>query len=145
VSQVIMQVAAKALIVNSSGKVLILREPLDNNVGSQNGLYGLPGGRMETDESFETALHREVMEETGLTVSILYPLFVGEWSPVIKGQKCHIVAIFNVCQAKTTAVKLSEEHDKFEWIDPREANKFQFMPPEDLVIKRYHEWQNNHP
>ena len=139
-SDVILQVAAKALIVNKAGEVLILREPAKNNRGSQDGLYGLPGGRMNPSESYDAALHREVLEETGLKVDILYPIYVGEWSPTIKGQKCHIVAIFSVCRAKTAEVKLSEEHDSFAWIDPREVKKFPFMPPDDKVLDRYAEW-----
>lgn len=136
-SNTIFQVAAKALIVNREGKVLILREPAKNNMGSQDGLYGVAGGRMEPDENYEQALHREVFEETGLKVEILYPIFVGEWSPVIKGKKHHIVAIFSVCKAKSTDVKLSDEHDDYKWIDANKPGKIKFMPPEDQVISRY--------
>jgi 8-oxo-dGTP diphosphatase len=134
---VILQVAAKALIVNDDGKVLVLREPAKDNMGSQNGRYGLVGGRIDAEESFEAALHREVLEETGLMIEILYPIYVGEWSPTIKGQKCHIVAIFNVCQAKTTDVVLSTEHDDFKWINPADVKDYPFMPPDDQVIERY--------
>src|ERR1700722_4372781 len=106
----VLQVAAKALIVNDSGQVLILREPEKNNQGSQDGRYGLAGGRLNPGESYEDAMYREVYEETGLKVDILYPIYVGEWWPVINGQKTHVVAIFSVCRARTTDVSLSSEH-----------------------------------
>lgn len=70
----ILQVAAKALVINDEGKVLILREPVKDNPGSKDGLYGLPGGRMEVDETYEQALKREVKEEAGLEVDVLYPI-----------------------------------------------------------------------
>ena len=136
-----LQVAAKALIINNEGKVLILREPAKNNLGSQHGLYGLAGGRIDADEGFETALHREVAEETGLKIKPLYPIYVGEWYPTIKGRKHYIVAVFMVCKAKTTKVKLSIEHDDYQWIDPKNVNKFPFMLPDDQVVVRYVSWR----
>lgn len=136
-SNVILRVAAKALIVNKEGKVLIVREPAKDNQGSQHGLYGLVGGRMDPEESYETTLHREVKEETGLSVEILYPIYIGEWSPVIKGNKHHIVAVFSVCRAKTNKVRLSEEHDDYQWIEPKDARNYPFMPPDDKVVARY--------
>jgi len=139
--KIILQVAAKALIVNNDGKVLILREPAKNNLGSQHGLYGLVGGRIDANEDFETALYREVAEETGLKIKPLYPIFVGEWYPTIGGKKHHIVAVFTVCEAKTTKVKLSIEHDDYQWIDPNDVKQFPFMPPDDQVVGRYAKWQ----
>ena len=136
-SNITLRVAAKALIVDKDGNILILREPAKGNVGSQDGLYGLVGGRLEDDDTYETALHREVMEETGLEVDLLHPIYIGEWWPTIKGKKHHIVAVFSVCHAKTTDVRLSEEHDNFKWIAPHEAHKHPFMPPDDKVIERY--------
>jgi 8-oxo-dGTP diphosphatase len=133
----IMQVAAKGLVVNDEGKILILREPVKDNPGSKDGLYGLPGGRMEVDETYEQALKREVKEEAGLDVDVLYPIFVGEWSPVINGVKCHIVALFSVCKAKTTDVKLSFEHDDYKWINPEQIDDYPTMDMEPKVIKRY--------
>lgn len=138
----VLQVAAKALIVNDEGKILILREPLKDNPGSKSGLYGLPGGRMEVNETYEQALKREVMEEAGLEVDVLYPIYLGEWSPVINGQKCHIVAIFSLCKAKNNTVKLSFEHDDYKWINPEEVGKYPMMDMEPQVIGRYLELKN---
>jgi 8-oxo-dGTP diphosphatase len=138
----ILRVAAKALIVNNDGKVLILREPAENNTGSQHGLFGLVGGRLEDKDTYEKALHREVLEETSLKVKILYPIYVGEWWPTIKGKKHHIVAVFSVCQAKTSDVKLSEEHEDFKWISPKDTKKYDFMAPDDKVVERYAQWLN---
>jgi len=133
----VLQVAAKALIVNDKDEILILREPAKDNPGSKGGLYGLAGGRMEVEETYEQALKREVMEETGLEVDVLYPIYVGEWSPIINGVKCHIVALFSVCKAKSTEVKLSFEHDDYKWIDPKDIDKYPMMDMEPEVVNRY--------
>ena len=39
-------------------------------VQAPNGAYFLPGGEIENDETKELAIHREVIEELGMTVSI---------------------------------------------------------------------------
>ena len=41
------------------------------------GFYSLPGGRVEFGESLHAALHREVAEETALTIEII-ELAAGE-------------------------------------------------------------------
>ncbi|HZZ98938.1 MAG TPA: NUDIX hydrolase [Candidatus Saccharimonadia bacterium] len=130
----------KAVIVNDENKVLILREAATYGDGTQRGRYHLPGGRVEVGEPFEDALHREVMEETGLQADIQYPLYVGEWHPVIKGVENQIIAVFHVCKAKTTDVTLSTEHDDYKWISLDERKDYDVMDPEDKVLDRYAEW-----
>jgi 8-oxo-dGTP pyrophosphatase MutT (NUDIX family) len=99
----------------------------------------MPGGRVEIGENFEEALHREVQEETGLKVSIDYPLYVGEWRPVIKGTQNQIVGVFMVCTPLSDKITLSTEHDDYQWINPSERKKYDVMDPEDKVIDRYAE------
>ncbi len=87
-------------------------------------------------------LAREVAEETGLKVKPIKPLYVGEWWPDIKGVSNHIVAIFVLCEAESNKVRLSEEHDHFEWIEPHDYRKYLFMQPDDLVVKAVYDELN---
>ncbi len=67
-------VAAGVIVENADGQiVLILRgeEP-------GRGLWGLPAGFMEIDETCESAAKRECLEETGLTVQL--GDLLGVWS-----------------------------------------------------------------
>ena len=140
VVDVVLRVAAKALITRADGKVLVVREADTYDEGTKIGKYGIPGGRLDIGESYEDGLVREVKEETGLKVEPLYPIYVGEWRPEIRGIPHQIVAIFTVCKAKTTDVKLSEEHDDFKWINPHSPKGVTFMPPDDEVVRRYADW-----
>jgi 8-oxo-dGTP diphosphatase len=141
IEKIVQRIAMKAVIVKD-GKVLILREAATYGDGTQRGRYHMPGGRIEIGENFEEALRREVREETGLEVNIEYPIYVGEWRPVIRGVPHQIVAAFLVCTPKTDVVTLSTEHDDYQWIDPKERANFDVMDPEDKVLNRFAEWQS---
>ena len=107
------RIACKAVIRYRS-KVLILREAATYQDGTNTGRYHVPGGRLEPGEAFADGLAREVREETGLSITIGKPVYVGEWRPVIHGEPNQIVAIFFACTARTNKVRLSEEHDAFQ-------------------------------
>ena len=61
-------VSVKACIVNGRGEVLLLREAGSYKDGTRPGQYDVPGGRIHEFEMLQNALHREVFEETGLSV-----------------------------------------------------------------------------
>lgn len=134
--EVVQNVAVKAVIIND-GKILILREADTYTEGTQTYRYQLPGGRINPGEPFIEALHREVKEETGLQIEVGEPLYVGEWFPVIKGVSYQIVAVFLCCTPKTFDIKLSEEHDAFEWVSLEESQKLDVSPPYGQVIEAY--------
>lgn len=140
-SEIVQRIAMKAVIVNEKGEVLILREAATYGDGTQRGRYHMPGGRIEVGENFEDALRREIMEETGLEVDIEYPIYVGEWRPVIRDVPHQIVATFMVCKPKSNNITLSTEHDDFQWIDPKDRKNYDVMDPEDKVIDRFAAWQ----
>ena len=128
--------ATKAFIIYE-GKVLILRESGSYQDGTNAGRYDLPGGRLNPGEKYAEALAREVLEETGLTIKIKKPLSVGEWHPTVRGEEWQIVGIFFECEVVTNEIKLSEDHDAFEWINPTEFAQFPIIPNLHDVFKTY--------
>ncbi len=64
-----------ALIFDQKERLLVVRLG-----GHRNELWGLPGGRIELDETPEDALMREVMEEIGVRVKVdsLHGVYAGE-------------------------------------------------------------------
>jgi 8-oxo-dGTP pyrophosphatase MutT (NUDIX family) len=122
------QISLKAILRNTKGQVLILKAL---GHGTFAGFYDLPGGRIDEDEfstSLAEVLKREVIEETGLTN------FEINENPVAVGRHCikkehaksekdiHVLYVFYEVDLKEYAVKISAEHEGFEWIDLESAD-----------------------
>ncbi len=58
-------IGACVIILNPHGKILLGKRKNSYKAG----YYGLPGGRIEINEPIETAIQREVQEETGLILN----------------------------------------------------------------------------
>ncbi len=136
--ELVSQIAAKAVIVNAEGKILLLREAEGYADGTNAGKYHMPGGRLEKGETYPEGLAREIMEETGLKAEPLYPLSIAEWRPVIRGVPHHIIAVFTLCKLKGKgAARVSSEHDEAVWVDPRKAEGYALLPGEAAAVKAY--------
>lgn len=139
-NKIIQRISVKALLVND-GKVLILRKAYYEGNGGKEGKWNTPGGRVELGEHWEDALKREVLEETGISqINIKYPIYIGEWHPIVSGTENQIICTFLVCSTSQKEVKLNYEHDKHAWILPEERSDYEILDPEWDVIDRYARW-----
>lgn len=119
-------VAMKAFIIYG-GRVLILRESPKDVDRTNVGRYDVAGGRLTPGQRFDQSLRREIGEETGLAVRIGRPFFVSEWRPVVRGEPWQIVGTFFECFSDTDRVVLSNEHDDFQWIDPKTYQDYELI------------------
>jgi len=131
-----LQVAVKALVFHK-GEALILRESSKYKEGTNVGKYDVPGGRIEPGCRYYKNLIREIMEETGLSVRIGIPLHVDEWKPTISGKKLHIFGVYFECFADSDKVRLSKDHDSFEWINPRNYKEYNLVSGLEKVFESY--------
>jgi 8-oxo-dGTP diphosphatase len=136
--QVIVQrIAMKAVIKNDDGRVLLVRIADTKKAGPNAGKYGLPGGKLKVGEAWDQGLVREVKEETGLEVTIIKPLQVGEWRPEVMGTIIQIVGVFFACSANDFTVALSEENDGFEWVSLDTIKQCTVLEPDRSVALSY--------
>lgn len=135
-NELVLRVAAKGVVVRDDGKVLVLREA-GYDEGTNEGKWGLPGGRLNNGETYSDGLQREIKEEAGLDVVPGKPVYVGEWHPVIKGVPHQIIAIFSACSYRSGEVVLSNEHSAYKWIDLSDITELSFMPPDDDVLRSF--------
>jgi 8-oxo-dGTP diphosphatase len=105
------QLAVSAAIFRDD-KVLLVRRAKS----PANGLYSLPGGRVEFGESLHTALHREVDEETRLRIEIAG---LAGWREVLPGTgRGHYLIMSFAARWIGQEPRLNSEHDDFKWLTP---------------------------
>ena len=105
-------VGQKAFIANAKGEVLVLNDPIEG--------LDFPGGKIQEGETdFAEALKREVREETGLEIEVGAP-FVTWYNKFSEGEHRNagkeVYLVGFKCQYFFGEIKLSDEHDKFQWV-----------------------------
>ena len=96
--------AVNAIIVSDSEKILLVRRTIE----PFNGLWSLPGGFVEYDETVEEALTREVEEETGLKIrpKQIFDVF----SHPLRSPLKHVVTICYLADVLSGSLKSSNEN-----------------------------------
>lgn len=120
-------------MLDAQQRVLLLRRaaPSKNNPGK----WDFPGGKMDPGESFESALKREVREETGLEVTLLRPFDTA--MSTLPDRR--IVYLFMLASVDPGHVCLSDEHDAFRWAYPVELAGMELVKQFHAVARRYME------
>jgi 8-oxo-dGTP diphosphatase len=85
------RIAARALILQEDRLLLVNAYP-----GGTSDLWCAPGGGVEAGQSLPDTLIREVLEETGLTVTVGTPALVNEFHDPASG--FHQVEVFFRCR-----------------------------------------------
>ena len=112
--------AVKAVICDGQGRCLLLRRSAHNK--NFVGKWEWPGGKVDPGEDFATAVHREVAEEAGLTIELTG--LAGATSFAMP--KINVVLLCMEARLVGGTVKLSEEHDAFDWVS------FAELPQQEL-------------
>lgn len=109
------------VVVFKDGKVLILRRSSTDQWMPNH--YGLPGGKIEKEETIYQAACRECKEEINIDV---YPedlIFLSK-----ANNKEHA---FLYTTKFTGDLKLDFEHDDFQWVNPKNLSNYKVVP--DLI------------
>ncbi|SCK50748.1 NUDIX hydrolase [Streptomyces sp. WMMB 322] len=108
-----------AVISDAEGKVLLLHRAADDYLG---GLWELPSGGVDSGETLTEALHREVAEETGLTITAI-GTYLGHFDYLSKsGKKTRQLNFTATTARENDAIKLTE-HDAHLWADRTEQEQ----------------------
>ncbi|MBI4176198.1 MAG: NUDIX domain-containing protein [Candidatus Aenigmarchaeota archaeon] len=77
--------------------------------------WDFPGGKLETGEDAIKSLEREVLEETGLKVRVIRPVFTFH-----ETVKDPVVFIVYECERLSGEIRLSHEHTEYRWATRQE-------------------------
>ena len=106
-----------AILVDESDDILIVRRSkTDKHRPLQ---WDLPGGHVEPTESLDTALVREVGEETSLDIASVIRQPVYAVSDVIENTS--ITWLFFIVHIQKGKLALSFEHDEYKWVSIDQA------------------------
>lgn len=119
-------VAAVALI-DVDGRVLLAQRPPGKSLA---GLWEFPGGKVEPDETPETALIRELAEELGIETwnSCLAPLTFASHSY----EDFHLLMPLFACR-RWNGVPQPKEGQVLKWVRPSAMRDYP-MPPADIPL-----------
>lgn len=102
-------VSVAGAVIDADGRALLIRR-------QDNGHWEPPGGTLETDETIEDGLAREVAEETGLTVEI------EALTGVYKNLPRAVVAMVFRCRPRSGDLALNPEVSEFYWAEDAELD-----------------------
>lgn len=113
-------VAVGAVITNPAGEILLIKrsQKLDWHPGEWEIMYG----RIAQHEDAQAGLTREAGEELGIKIVTGSPLTC--WH-IYRGHEetaeNELIGITFLATTSNTEVKLSDEHEDYRWVEPKEA------------------------
>src|SRR5947207_15474485 len=123
----VIEVAA-AVVRDEAGRYLITQRRSGSHLA---GLWEFPGGKIETGESPQAALRRELTEELSASFS------VGEEVDTITWEypERTVVIHFYRCTRESVAIQ-PRESQTMAWVAPERLGEFEFPPADRELIAR---------
>jgi len=115
-----------AVIENTEGQILIAKRPQHVHQG---GLWEFPGGKVESGESANHALQRELHEELNINISDSQPLIQIHHNYPDKSVFLDVQHITSF-----SGIAIGNEGQKIQWVNKSELNGFQFPAANKPII-----------
>lgn len=121
----VIKLVVGAIIVNQNGNILLVKRKTADFMG---GIYEIPGGNIEQDETILEAVAREVKEETNLVMSKV-DLFI-DWFDYLSGSgKKSRQLNFKISVESYSPIILTE-HEEYKWVHYTDIKDINDITPE---------------
>ncbi len=127
---------AAAIIKNEHGQILIARRLKGK---AQEGLWELPGGKLEPGESPEACLVRELEEEMNIRIEP-YERFGANEHDYGTVQIRLIAYKARYIQGDIRLV----DHDDYRWVEKAELDRFEWAPADVPFIEKLNQGETTH-
>ncbi len=126
------QVAVGAIVIKD-GRVLLVKR----SQPPSEGLWAIPGGRVELGETLKEAAEREIMEETGLTIRAGDPVYTFD---VIERDdagriRFHYVIVDLMADYLSGELNASDDASEARWVSPEELDGLSVSESTKEVLK----------
>ena len=131
-----LHVVTAGVILDDGGRLLIARRAPGRYIP---GLWEFPGGKLESHESPEACLARELMEELGLEVRVGELLTAvhhtyERYRVLLLAYRCDLILPQPLAPAP-----LTDEHDRVEWVDPQKvegSSEYELLEADRPILRR---------
>ena len=121
------QIEVVAAIIRKGNKIFATQR----GYGERKDWWEFPGGKMETGETAEEALKREIREELATEISVDRLLCTVEYDY----PKFHLTMHCYLCTLLIEALHLNE-HEAARWLAKEELDSVQWLPADESVIEK---------
>jgi 8-oxo-dGTP diphosphatase len=117
-----------AAILIKDGQILIAKRKKGDRLAEK---WEFPGGKIETDETPEECLKREMLEEFGIEVSV--GQYFGESIYHYNHGSIKLLAYQTHWERGNIVLK---EHDEFKWVKSNQLDLFDFAPADLPFVEK---------
>jgi 8-oxo-dGTP diphosphatase len=126
---------AVGVVINPEGQVLIAQRPMDKHMG---GAWEFPGGKVEAGETVLEALHRELLEELGMTIANASALMTHRHEYPDRVVNLQVLAITDAPLDKLGDI--GAEGQPLRWVFPKNLMESGLLPADEPIARHLREW-----
>ena len=117
-----------AAIIKKDNLYLVVQRNKHKYLGLK---WEFPGGKVESGETFEEALLREIEEELSIVINVYEKIAEEKY----KDNKIDIILHYFLCSHKSGTIKLSE-HEDFAWVEKKDFAKYDFAEGDGNILSQ---------